>query len=151
YALQPEGPPGTWRQGWFSPNAAIATALALILLGVLGIHARQRARAGRLGMAAVAIGCLGVALLAAVRVAVDLDLVPAWPAVGAAFAVFFVGLLLLGATIIRAGVLPRAAGGLLILGVLAFFIGNFEDASIWLFGLFGAAWLWLGYAVWSSE
>ena len=147
YGFQPEGPPGMWRQGWFSPNTAIAAALALILLGVLATHARQRARAGRLGLAAVVLACLGLALLAAVRLAVDLELVPAWPTVGGAFAVFFVGLLLLGVSIIRAAVLPRAAGGLLILGILAFFIGNFEDASIWLFLLFGAAWVWLGYAL----
>ena len=151
YGVQPEGPPGSWRQGWFSPNTAIAGALALIFVGVLGIHACQRARAGRLGRVAVVVAALGLALLAAARLAVDLDLLPAWPTVGVSFAVFFVGLLLLGASIIHAGVLPRAAGGLLILGILAFFIANFEDASIWFFLLFGAAWVWLGYALWSGR
>lgn len=151
YGLQPEGPPGTWRQGWFSPNTVIVAAFALILPSVLGIHTRQYARAGWLGLVAVVLACLGLVLLAVIRVAVDLDLVPAWPTVGLGFAVFFVGLLLLGVSIIRAAVLPRAAGRLLILGILAFFMGNFEDASIWLFLLFGAAWVWLGYAQWSDN
>lgn len=151
YGLQPEGPPGTWRRGWFSPNTAVALALALMFLGVLGIHARQRARAGWLGWAAVAVAALGLALMAAGRLAVDVNLLPAWPTMGIAMAVLFLGLLLLGASILRAGVLPRAAGGLLMVGVLAFFVGNFEDPSIWLFLLFGAAWVWLGYSLWSGE
>lgn len=120
-----------------------------MLVGVLGIHARQRDRAGRLGAAAVAVACLGLALMASARMAVDLDLLPAWPTMGIAMATVLLGMLLLGASIVRAGVLPRAAGGLLILGILAFFVGNFEDASIWVFLLFGAAWVWLGYALWS--
>jgi hypothetical protein len=60
------------------------------------------------------------------------------------------GLMLLGAATLRAGVLPRWCGVLLIVAVLGipiyFALGNYGGAL-----LYGLLWLALGYVLWSQR
>lgn len=128
---------------------AIAAARALMLVGVPRIHAFQRDCAGRLGAAAVALACLGLVLMASARLAVDLDLLPGWPTMGAAITVVLLGVLRLGAGIIHAGVLPRG-GWAADPGHPGVLRGQLRGPQrlTWLFLLFGVAWVWLGAALW---
>jgi hypothetical protein len=122
------------------------TALVCIAAGALGIATRQRDRAGLLGTVTIGCAVAGIALVIMGRLAVDL--------LGAAPQLFLIGLLaflvsllLLIATTIWAGVMPRAASWLLLVAVLLLPLFNFDDARVWLGLPFGLAWVWLGQSL----
>ena len=62
----------------------------------------------------------------------------------------FGGVLLIIVTALRAGGVPRWAGGLLVLGVLTLVGFNDQDARVLLAIPFGLAWVAVGYALWSG-
>lgn len=64
---------------------------------------------------------------------------------------FVVGLVLFVISIFLAKVMPREAAWLLVIGTLSLVLFNFGDERIWIGVLFGAAWIWLGYALWSNK
>ncbi len=102
------------------------TALLCFAAGAMGIQARQWRRARVLGLATVVLAVAGVAATVAGRVAVD-----------AGVSVLVLSFFLFGITTLAAGVLPRGAAALLILGTLLLVVFNFGDARIWLGVPFG--------------
>ncbi|MDQ3507990.1 MAG: hypothetical protein M3494_08255 [Actinomycetota bacterium] len=104
---------------WVPVHVASFAALIGLLLVLVGIFARQMPRAGKLGVAGFLAAFVGTAMIVMegrehifspdFGVGVPLGL---WELVLASF-VFSVGYILLGASIARAGVLPRGAGVLL--------------------------------------
>ncbi len=125
-----------------------ASAQFLVLLGgLVGIHARQKAHYGNLGtwgffaalggaaMAGVAnpfehclgLGFLGLAWLLGVLA-------------------MSVGCLLVGIATIRAKVLPSWCGWVLIIGSLGLWLLAENGSAV----LFGVAWVAVGYALWSD-
>lgn len=123
--------------------ALLLAGLLLIGLGVVGIYFRQRDSAGRLGTVAVVLTVMGLAITVLGRVAVDIGLVPAL-VFQIGLLLFVLGTVLFVVSIFTANVMPRGAASLLV-------IFNFGDERIWLGTLFGAAWIWLGYALWSGS
>ncbi len=143
----------------------------LLAVAVSGIHAQQAGRSGlmgRIGFVVTLIGAVAIAVLsAAVGVAENFfGFDPEGSAViGIVFLVFLafiVGLMLFGIATIGAGVLPRGAAWLLVLGlplalVIDLLTGAFfeEEATPWGFFVgftaFGVGLIWLGYALWSGR
>jgi hypothetical protein len=126
--------------------------LLLIAVGMVGFHALQRQRYGRVGVAGfwlVVIASLVVAFgVANYFIWGDFlqQAPPAWLGVG--LVVLVVGLVLYGIATLQAKVLPRWAGVTFIVAVpisLALSIPlPFASISF----VFGLAWLALGYALW---
>jgi hypothetical protein len=128
----------------------LLAGLVLIAFGMVGIYVRQRGRSGWLGTLAPVVAGVGIAVTILGRVAVDVGLVPAI-VFQAGLLTFIIGLLLFIISIFLANVLPRSAAFLLVIGTLALVVFNFGDERIWIGVLFGAAWIWLGYALWSGS
>jgi hypothetical protein len=118
--------------------------LLLMAVGMVGFHALQRQRYGRVGVAGfwlVVIASLVVAFGVALQQAS-----PAWLGVG--LLVLVVGLVLYGIATLQAKVLPRWCGVTFIVALpiaLALSVPlPFASTSF----VFGLAWLALGYALW---
>ena len=60
-----------------------------------------------------------------------------------------VGFVLIGVAILRSGVLPRWAAGLLIVGTLALLGMNEQNTQVLMAIPFGVAWAVIGYVLWS--
>ena len=125
-------------------------ALVLVAVGVLATQLRQGANSPWLGTITASMVALGVAITLIGRALVHWRIAPVTIFV-AGLTTFIIGSTLFGISILRAGVLPRSAGWAAISGTLALFIFNFEDARIWIGLLFGASWMWLGYALQSGR
>lgn len=144
----------------------------LLVVALLGLHARQAGRSGLLGrigfvLALIGAGALGV-LIAVVGVAEAIfgnnpdESAAAGVLLFVLFVAFIVGIVLLGIATFRAGVLPRGAAVLFTLGlpaglVIDLLTGAFfeEEATPWGFYIgptaFAIGLLWLGYALWSGR
>jgi hypothetical protein len=126
-------------------------ALAGMLAGIVGFHARQAPNYGRLGTAGFFAAFVGVFFMLASTVATILagSEVLDWLFV-LGFVGTLVGFVLLGTATLRARVLPRWCGILLLLAVLGipvyFALGSYGGAI-----LNGLVWLALGYGVWSER
>ncbi|NET35303.1 MAG: hypothetical protein F6K19_25290 [Cyanothece sp. SIO1E1] len=158
----------------------------LILLGLVGLYARQMEKAGNLGLIAFMIALVGTAMF----VGTGMLSAHLWPFIAIAAPDFvqangpvfslsppryvdllvtgvllIVGYVLMGIVTLRVGILPRMAAWLLIAGAVIFNLPPypiFSDLNIaglpvpWILIVvgslvFGAAFIWLGYALWSSE
>jgi hypothetical protein len=126
-------------------------ALAGMLAGLVGFHARQAPNYGRLGTAGFFAAFVGVFFMLASTVATILagSEVLDWLFV-LGFVGTLVGFVLLGTATLRARVLPRWCGILLLLAVLGipvhFALGSYGGAI-----LGGLVWLALGYGLWSER
>jgi hypothetical protein len=126
-------------------------ALAGMLAGLVGFHARQAPNYGRLGTAGFFAAFVGVFFMLASTVATILagSEVLDWLFV-LGFVGTLVGFVLLGTATLRARVLPRWCGILLLLAVLGipvhFALGSYGGAI-----LDGLVWLALGYGLWSER
>lgn len=149
YATQPLGPQG-WREGSFPLNPFMVAAFLLFFAGALGIYNQQRRESGWFGRIAVGVTTLGLALLAAGRVLVDLGLAPWYFAAGPAM-MFILGLFLLGISVALTSVMPRAVGVFLAVGAFLMPMANFETPAIALAIPLGLAWMIAGYALWSRR
>jgi hypothetical protein len=126
-------------------------ALAGMLAGIVGFRARQAPNYGRLGTAGFFAAFVGVFFMFASTVATILvgsevlDWLFVLGLVGT-----LVGFALLGAATLRARVLPRWCGILLLVAVLGipvyFALGSYGGAI-----LYGLVWLALGYGLWSER
>jgi hypothetical protein len=164
-ALKPEGcigdacdlPGRSMRTGGALDAALFLAAVLLIALGAVTVvlRARGAGRLGTAGRAGLAVGLAGVALLLAGGVVQalllggDFPYMPLFVLPGALALV--TGLLLLGIAILRAGVLPRWAGVLLVVGALSMLGFNDQNAQALLAIPFGLAWVATGYALWSGQ
>jgi len=133
----------------------MVVALALVPVGMVGFHAFQRQSYGRMGLAGFWLVVIA-SLLVAVGVADYFvwgdflqDAPPVW--LGWGLLGLVVGFVLYGAATLRAKVLPRWCGVAFIAAVpVALALsGPLSFASM--FGVFGLAWLALGYALWSRR
>jgi hypothetical protein len=153
---------------WFVVHLLYIIAQLIWLVGLIGLYARQAEKAGVLGLTAFLMTFFGAALLFAWEWSETF----LWPVLAQAtphlldhpdpnliqaldasqnihWLLIGVGGILFGVATLRAGVLPRGAAVLLIVGAAAGFVSNFV-VEIPLVGLLGALGLaWMGYAVWS--
>jgi hypothetical protein len=147
-------------------------SMVLMLFGLIGLYARQIERSSTLGFIGFVTAFAGVALymggmfldayffplLAVQAPSIVTDVltgnVSGLPAVGLGLSVvlFVVGFMVFGLATMRAGVLPRAAGALLIVGAPLFGPGSLLPKLVQTGGavVFGLGLIWLGYAVWSD-
>jgi hypothetical protein len=133
----------------------MVVALALVPVGMVGFHALQRQSYGRMGLAGFWLVVIA-SLVVAVGVAdyfVWGDFLQEAPPVWLGWGLLgsLVGFVLYGAATLRAKVLPRWCGVAFIAAVpVALALsGPLSFASM--FGVFGLAWLALGYALWSQR
>jgi hypothetical protein len=150
---------------WFSVQILGLVALALITLGLVGLYACQAQLAGTLGLIAFGIAFAGMLMvfglfwgepflgpLVAEQAPGLLSAEPSGAlAVGSILSIvlFALGWLLFGLASVRAGVLPRIAAILLIVGALLSFILTSLNLPLWSV-VFGAALVWMGYVLWSG-
>jgi len=127
-------------------------ALAGMLAGLVGFHARQAPNYGRLGTAGFFAAFVGVFFMLASTVASLLaesgDVLDWLFVLG--FVGTLIGFVLLGTVTLRARVLPRWCGIVLLVAVLGipvyFALGSYGGAI-----LYGLVWLALGYGLWSER
>jgi hypothetical protein len=140
-------------------------SLTLMLLGLVGLYARQVEQSGSLGLIAFLVAIFGIVMtagaqwgaaflgpwLAEVAPAI-LDAEPTGLFVAGfilTFLLFALGWLLFGLASLQAKVLPRGASILMIVGAALFFVMLFLElpgSTV----VFGVALAWLGYALWSG-
>jgi hypothetical protein len=127
-------------------------ALAGMLAGIVGFRARQAPNYGRLGTAGFFAAFVGVFFMLTSTVAsllAESGDVLNWLFV-LGFVGILVGFVLLGAATLRARVLPRWCGILLLVAVLGipvyFALGSYGGAI-----LYALVWLALGYGLWSER
>jgi hypothetical protein len=156
------GQPGTIAQfespAWIPGQLAQVFGVALILLSLPAVYGRLSGRAGTFGLIAFVLLFIGtmselmgpinglwtaeLATRPETRYLIESRVMPS--ALGVVFVVFFPQLLLgaiaFGVSVIRTGVFPRAAGALMIVGVLLDIVGGF----ILRVGLFGPELVFVG-------
>jgi hypothetical protein len=125
----------------------------LILIGLAGLVVRVQAAGrlsvlGKIGVVLIALGAATFLLVGSGTVIPSDESMPTVviPA-GAAIAI---GVILLGITILRSGVLPAWASWLLIIGALAALGQNDQNIQVLLVIPFGVAWLGIGYVLLTS-
>jgi hypothetical protein len=157
--VHPSDDVGVQSAAWVPVHLLYFAALAVVLLVLVGILARQLQRARRLGVAGFLVAFVGTALMLLegrehlfspdFGVGTPLGL---WELISASL-VFSVGYVLLGIAIVRAGVLPRGSGILLAVGgpIVAFSppIGILVVLVVG-HALFGLGLAWSGYALWTE-
>jgi hypothetical protein len=162
---------------WVPTHAALAISYMLFVFGLIGVYLKQAEKAGWLGSTGFVLSFFSLIILTAQLIvstwilpilaaqpdmpktaAALLD--PSGPLAAFSTVVFVayvptvIGLVLLGIVVMRAGVLPRWAGLLLIIGTLldlAVLIGAPGELIVKLGDLiFDAGKLWIVYALWSA-
>ena len=123
----------------------LLAALVLVGVGVLGIYLRQRGRSRPLSTTGALVAGLGIAIMVPSRLIEPVIFFQAGRLL------FLAGLVLFVVAMFLSNVMPQGATLLLVIGTLALALFNFGDARIWIGMLFGAAWIWLGYALWSRR
>ena len=157
--------------GWIPAHLIELPSMVLILFGLIGAHARQMDRAGRLGLAGFVLAVTGTVLLngvvtvAATALPILAAQAPAAVVPGGALyseatetvltlsiGTFVVGYVLFAIATFRAGVLPRWAAPPLAIGALL--LGGSEGELPWAAVIagalaFSAGAAWVGYALWA--
>lgn len=173
---------------WVPAHLLGLTSVMFLHLGLVGLYARQVEKAGWLGLIGFVLAFIGGTFAAAIQylTSTTIPLVAAQapalfdqamtPPVFAPplFVLGFVlGHVLFGLASVRAGILPRWSGILVMVGIVIFFVGElsflgqrlavpalqqvFETIRdlriVVLFGdaAFGFGFAWMGYAVWSEK
>ena len=151
--------------GWILVQGSYILAAVLISLGLVGLYLCQARHAGRLGLIAFVVTFLGGMMAAgstwsetffgpwlaqAAPELLDADPTGAVIAgVLVSYVLFALGWFLFGLVSLRAGVLPRGAAILMMIGALLFVV--FSVMELPFTGvLYGAAVAWMGYALWSG-
>ena len=155
---------------WVPSHVVYWAAILLIQLGLVGLYARQHERAGWLGLSGFTLAFVGTALVGGILLyaATIMPLIAAQaPAIFgqtsamptymvAVFVLGFgLGWVLFGMATVRAGVLPRWPGMLLIAGVLLFVVSETAAFEVGLAHTlvtvgdlaFGLGLMWLGTAL----
>lgn len=141
----------------------------LAALGLVGLYARQSEKTGWLGLIGFVLAFIGTTLFAGLGMISEFLLppiftnAPALVAPGGAldpnsliifpltFLPFLVGYILLGIATMRAGVLPRWSGLLLILGAILFALPVPWPVPVVGAVLYAAGMGWIGYVLWSEK
>jgi len=138
-------------------GALLTLALLLVVIGAAGlvIRARDAGRLGALGKTGIVIGAVGAALpvfgslIQGILFEGDYPYMPYFVIPGVLALV--VGFVLLGLAVLRARVLPRWAGVLLIVGTLAMLGFNDQNALALMAIPNGIGWAAVGYVLWSGR
>jgi len=141
-------------------------AQALLVFALVALWAVQAERSGPLGALGMVLSVLGTTLNCAAVLAeiagasgADVDAVVSEGLSGTITLLgglaFLIGLVLFGLATMRAGVLPRWSGPLLILGDVVFAVGTFAGPASLIVEVLGAlitcaAFVWLGVALLST-
>lgn len=159
---------------WVPAHQVYWVAAILMLLGLVGLYARQVERTGWLGLVGFVLAFIGTVLvtgifamvstvihLVAVHAPALFDQAVTPPTYGVIVLVlgYILGYVLFGIATTRAGVLPRGSGLLLIIGSLMFFVSESVPLNASLSHLivtigdviFGASFVWMGFALWSEK
>jgi hypothetical protein len=162
---------------WGLVGLAAAFSYLLMVFGLIGLHLRQAERAGGLGLIGFILALLDTALLVGIHIDKTFflpyviqqtpalqtmgDFIAGPPAVLKGYppiivlslVLYLVGYILTGLAIMRADVLPRWAGLLLVIGtamslgmLMRLFIVDVAGVV-----LFGIAIAWLGFGLWSEK
>jgi len=147
-----------------------------LLLGLPGLYAAQSERAGRLGLVSFLMLFFGtlffavsnnygfIAPVLAAQAPVMLDAINAYPPViilnGLLAVGFFLGFIFFGIATLRARVLPRQTGILMVIGsplnMVGAVLGLLVFEALWIVAILGALALgsglaWAGYSLWSHN
>lgn len=147
-------------------RVAFLVSGALVLLGLVGLYAHQAEQAGALGWIAFLVAFSGTLMVFGLQwsatfigpwlAGISPELLDAEPsgmlAAGVMFSLLLLSLgwLLFGLASLRAGVLPRGAAMLMMVGaflLIVILILELPGSGV----LFGAALAWLGYELWSGS
>lgn len=135
-------------------NLAALLLFSVTAAGLIGLVRRtgRFGTTGRLGTVLTAAGALVLVLAGLVQALVfdgDFPLMPYFvvPAVAASI----IGVVVLAVTVLRSGVLPRWAGGSLVVGAVLMVGFNEQTSAAWLALPFGVAWIAVGYALWADR
>ncbi len=148
---RPVARPGGYREGWESFNVWSGVALMLTMIGLTGAYLRQVRRIGWIGHARFALPWIGVTLMGAGRLGQTLETGNAWILVIPGTFAMTIGIIVFGIATLQAKVLPPGAGLLLLAAALMLFLVDPENRRAFLALPYGAAWLWIGYVLWSGR
>jgi hypothetical protein len=159
---------------WVPAHLVYWVSVLLMHLGLVGLYARQAGQTGRLGLVGFVLAFIGTALVGSILVFASTIL----PLIAAEAQAIFdraarppdfllpvfilgfgLGWILVGVVTMRAGVLPRWSGLLLIIGVTLFMISEAAPLEATLAHtlvtvgdiIFGLGLVWIGYALWSEQ
>jgi hypothetical protein len=159
---------------WVPAHQVYWVAAMLMLFSLVGVYARQVEQTGWLGLVGFVLAFLGTVVvnsiflmastvlhLVAVQAPAMFDQAAAPPTFGVLLVVvgYILGYILFGIVTMRAGVLPRWSGLLLIIGSAMFFLSEAVSLNVSLSHLivtigdviFGAGFVWMGFALWSEK
>jgi hypothetical protein len=167
WAFYPSGPDSALQGSWVAVHIGLLVSGLLLLFGLLGIYARQVEQVGVLGMLGFAAAFIGTSIFCGFMIleaflpeptVTPSDLADPGQLFGNPNAVVYllysliqsIGIILLGVPTMRAGVLPRWAALLTIIGVVPAAFGLLLPAAVaWIGRLaLGAGLAWLGSALW---
>ena len=178
FHLNNNDPQVTFSPVWLSIQIIITIFYALDILGLLGLHSYQRDKAGLLGLIGIVLAIIGSTLtfISSIGFAFVIPTVTAQLAtpqsptelisstgplawigtlVLAWIFAFIPGHILIGISVIRAGILPRWSGILIFIAMILVFIGAASAQLFWLRNiggvLSGAGLAWLGYFLFSDQ
>jgi hypothetical protein len=148
-------------------GALVLTAHVVLVFALVALYAAQAEQSGLLGSLGMVLSVVGTTLgsgVVMVEIAgasgaeVDAVLGAGFPGALALLGglAFLIGLILFGVATMRAGVFPRWAGLLLIVGDVVFGAGSFAGAAATIFEILGAlltcaALVWLGLSLLSGS
>ncbi len=148
-------------------STSVLAAHVLLVVALVALYAAQAEQSGLLGSLGMVLSVVGTTLVTGVVLvelagasgaAADVVLETGLPSVFAVLGglAFLIGLILFGASTMRAGVFPRLAGLLLIVGDVVFGAGSFAGAAATIFEIVGAlitcaALVWLGLSLLSGS
>ena len=147
----PVAPPGGYREGWESFNIWSGVAVMLTMIGLTGAYLLQMRRIGWIGHAGFVLPWIGVTLMVAGRLGQVLEMGNAWILVILGAFALTIGITVFGVATLHAKVLPPGAGLLLLASALMLFLVDPENRRAFLALPYGAAWLWIGYVLWSGR
>jgi len=178
FHLNNNDPQVTFSPLWLPIQIIITIFYLLDIFGLIGLHSYQKDKAGLLGLIGVVLAIIGSALtfIASIGFAFVIPAVTAQQAapqsptelisstgqlawigtlVLAWIFAFLPGHIVTGISTIRAGVLPRWASVLVVVGMILVFIGAASAPLFWLRNiggvLSGAGLAWLGFALLSTQ
>ena len=159
---------------WVPAHYVYWVSAMLMLFSLVGLYARQVEKTGWLGLVGFVLAFIGTVLvdsifvmastvihLVAVQAPALFDQAAAPGTFGVLVVVlgYILGYILFGIATMRAGVLPRWSGLLLIIGSAMFMISEAVPLNVSLSHLivtigdviFGAGFVWMGFALWSEK
>jgi hypothetical protein len=148
-------------------GSLVLTAHVVLVFALVALYAAQAEQSGLLGILGMVLSVVGTTLVSGVVLieiagasgaeadaVLSAGLTSALALLGGL--AFLIGLILFGAATMRAGVFPRWAGLLLIVGDVVFGAGSFAGAAATIFEILGAlitcaALVWLGLSLLSGS